>query len=231
MLSKVSNSTESRPESPARVPISKQEAKAQAAAAAAYAKSQRSWPARHKFLTGLGVVVVGGGIMMAAQGGGPDSTGTPSNGITTNQAQGSTKSDPQGSTKKAPGLNTAVRDGQFEFTVKGLKYGVTSVGPEGIAEKAQGQFVLVKVHVANIGDTAQMLSGSDQYAFDAQNRKYSASTAAEIVLADAQTFLKDINPGNSVDGTIVFDVPKAVKITRLELHDSPFSGGVSVKVG
>lgn len=209
-------------EGPAKSPMSKKEAKAQAAAAEAYAKSQRSWPARHKFLTGLGVLVVGGGIITATQSGGSDTSGA---------LGGGTGASPQVSAKQMPGLNTAVRDGKFEFTVKSVTYGVTSVGPVGIAEKAQGQFVLVKVHVANIGSEAQMLDGTNQFALDAQGHKYSASTAAEIVLADAQTFLKDINPGNAVDGTIVFDVPKSVKINRLELHDSAFSDGVSVKVG
>jgi hypothetical protein len=39
----------------------------------------------------------------------------------------------------------------------------------------------------------------------------------------AQTVLYEINPGNAVDGTVVFDVPKDTKIAQLELHDSPFS--------
>lgn len=226
----MSHSTaEHAPQSTPSGPMSKQEARAQAAAAKAYAKSQRSWPARHKVLTALGVLVVGGGIITATQGGDPDTQGTAGS-ASNNQTQETTKKQPPTPAVKQPGLNTAVRDGQFEFTVRSLRYGVTSVGPEGLAEKAQGQFVLVKVHVTNIGDEAQMLSGTDQYALDAQDRKYSASTAAAIVLPDAETFLKDINPGNSVDGTLVFDVPKTVKITNLELHDSPFSGGVSVKV-
>jgi hypothetical protein len=35
----------------------------------------------------------------------------------------------------------------------------------------------------------------------------------------------------AVTGKVVFDVPKDAKITRLELHDSPFSGGIAVTVG
>ncbi len=41
-------------------------------------------------------------------------------------------------------------------------------------------------------------------------------------------FLNEINPGNQVNGIIVFDVPKDVQPTRIELHDSLFSGGVTV---
>ena len=47
-------------------------------------------------------------------------------------------------------------------------------------------------------------------------------------IEDNKTFLEDINPGNSVVGTVVFDVPKGTKVTELELHDSAFSGGVKV---
>lgn len=207
------------PEGREQRPMNKKEAKGQVKAAQAYAKSQKSWPARHKFLTGLAALVVAGGIAVAV----PKGSNT----------SGSTGGSPQISApaEQMPGLNTAVTDGKFEFTVKSLKYGVASVGPSVVAEKAQGQFVLVKIHVNNTGGEAQMFDGSSQFAYDAQNHKYSASLAAGIVLEDAQTFFKNINPGNAVDGTIVFDIPKTVKITRLELHDSVLSGGVSVRVG
>ena len=43
-------------------------------------------------------------------------------------------------------------------------------------------------------------------------------------------FLNEINPGNSTKGRLIFDVPKSTKLTALELHDSPFSGGVEVSL-
>jgi hypothetical protein len=213
------------PEGPEHQPLSKKEAKAQAAAAQAYSKSQRSWPVRHKFLTGLGglgVVVV---VIVATQSGGGSDTPTTASG-----GDKAAVADAPAAAKMA-GLNAAVKDGKFEFTVKSMKCGVKSVGADVIAEKAQGQFCLVKMNVSNIGDEAQMLDGSSQYAFDAAGKKYSSSTAAAIVLTDAGTFLQEINPGNAVDGTVVFDVPKNVKIVKVELHDSPFSDGVAVKTG
>jgi hypothetical protein len=33
-----------------------------------------------------------------------------------------------------------------------------------------------------------------------------------------------------VTANVVFDVPKGTDLAKLELHDSPFSGGVSVNV-
>ena len=208
-------------------PMGKKEAKAQAAAAAAYAKSQKSWPARHKILTGLGALVVAVVGISVAQAGGSDTPST----TTSDTAAVAPAPDKAAPDAKTAGLNTPVRDGKFEFTVNSVKCGVESVGPEGFEEKAQGQFCLVKMNVSNIGDEAQMLDGSSQIAFDAAGKKFSTSTSAAIMLDDADTFLNEINPGNAVDGTVVFDVPKTVKVVKLELHDSPFSDGVEVKVG
>jgi hypothetical protein len=55
-------------------PLSKKDAKAQAAANKAYAKSQRSWFAKHKILTALGALILLGFIATAAGGGGDDAT-------------------------------------------------------------------------------------------------------------------------------------------------------------
>jgi hypothetical protein len=140
-------------------------------------------------------------------------------------------SGPKGdNTSTAVNVGEPARDGKFEFTVTKVQSGVTSVGGE-FGQKAQGQFVLVSVTVKNIGDEAQMLDDSNQVAYDAEGRKYEADGAAGIfVNENSETFLNDINPGNEVKGTIVFDVPKGTKLTKLELHDSAFSGGVVVNL-
>jgi hypothetical protein len=47
----------------------------------------------------------------------------------------------------------------------------------------------------------------------------------------SDAWLEEINPGNSVDGVIPFDVPEGVSPVSIELHDSMFSSGVTVDVG
>lgn len=131
---------------------------------------------------------------------------------------------------KTAGIGEAARDGKFEFTVVKLKTGVNNVGGEW-GENAQGEFVLVTLKVKNIGDEAQMLDDSNMYAYDAKGRKYEADGAAGIYANEEDgAFLNDINPGNEVTAVIVFDVPKGTKLTKLELHDSAFSGGIEVKL-
>lgn len=133
---------------------------------------------------------------------------------------------------KAGTIGTPVRDGKFEFTVTSVKCGVTSVGDSMLGAKAQGQFCLVALKVTNIGKEPQYFSDDNQKAFGADKSQYSADSNADLyVNGDNQVLFNEINPGNSVTGTIVFDIPKTAKLASLELHDSAFSGGVTVNVG
>lgn len=159
--------------------------------------------------------------------------------IATNTAGGksSSSSDSGGGSSadsgaKTAGLNQPARDGKFEFTVTSVDCSKTTLGEDPITTKAQGVFCLVSLNVKNIGDEAQTLAAPAQYAYDAQGKKYSTDTAAEIYLGDnASTIFNQLNPGSSVSGQLVYDVPAGTQLTKIELHDSMFSGGVDVALG
>ncbi|RQW96962.1 DUF4352 domain-containing protein [Micromonospora globispora] len=141
---------------------------------------------------------------------------------------GAAKGDDKPKTAK---IGQPARDGKFEFTVKSSKCGVAKVGTSMIGDKAQGQFCLITVNVKNIGKEAQTLDGSSQKAYAANGTEYSSDSEAGLYAnKDGSTFFEDINPGNQVTGVFVFDIPKNVKLTKLELHDSAFSGGVTVSL-
>ena len=126
-------------------------------------------------------------------------------------------------------MNKPARDGKFEFTVKSMDCSKARLGDAVLGETAQGTYCQVKVTVKNIGDEAQLFDGSSQKAYDAKGTQFSNDGAAEITAnKGAATFLNEINPGNQVTGTLVFDVPKGTKLTAIELHDSMFSAGVKV---
>jgi hypothetical protein len=40
----------------------------------------------------------------------------------------------------------------------------------------------------------------------------------------------EVNPGNSIDAVVSFDVPAGTSVGTMELHDSMFSGGVTVSL-
>lgn len=175
------------------------------------APKQRGWFARNKVLTAVFAAVAVVGIGSAV--GGTDGDGTTDSGD---------------SEATAGGIGDAVRDGKFEFVVSKVDCGRTSVGDDLLGKQAQGQFCLVSLTVENIGDEPQTLFGDNQRLFDDRDREFSADTEAAVYLKSSQTLWEEINPGNQVSGVVVFDVPKNAQPQRLELHDSAFSGGVSI---
>ncbi|QWC15826.1 DUF4352 domain-containing protein [Cellulomonas dongxiuzhuiae] len=200
---------------------------------------KRSWFARHKVLTTIGavvlVVIVGGAL-----GGGDDDTASSASpasatatdaGAVCSAADEAAAGEATAPDPAAAGIGTPVRDGKFEFTVTAIEPGVARIGDDLFGKDAQGQFTLADVTVTNIGDEAQYLDGSSQKLVHGQGRKHSADTSAAIYLGDAESFLDQINPGNSVQGTVVFDLPADAAPASLELHDSMLSGGVTVTVG
>lgn len=175
-----------------------------------------NWFVRHKVLSViLGLVVIG--VISSAVGGGSKSN---------------TNSSKSSDSKKAETakVGQAANDGKFEFTVSSVECGKTSVGAnQYLTKTAQGQYCLLNVTVKNVGDQAQSLLSSNQFLLNTSGQKYSADDMATIYNApNGTSWYNDINPGNSVNGAIVFDIPKDQTATTAELHDSAFSNGVKV---
>lgn len=214
---------------------------------------QRSWFVRHKILTAIGAIVAVSVIGSAIGSGGNDTAspglapGSPSSasaaGTTspTASAKAISKADSKTSAKatdkqptkaaSAAGIGDKVRDGSFEFTVKTVTCGVQQVGDSYLNKKAQGQFCVISLKVTNIGDDSSVFNDSDQKLINSRQQTFSTDSEAAIYLDDSNSFLEEINPGNSVTGKIVFDIPKNAKPETLELHDDRlFSGGAEVSL-
>ncbi|MCT9932240.1 DUF4352 domain-containing protein [Planotetraspora sp. A-T 1434] len=136
-----------------------------------------------------------------------------------------------GDEPKRAGVGDIVKDGKFAFKITKVQKGLSQVGEGFTVSKAQGQYVLVHLTVKNIGDEAQMFSDSAQKLIDGKDRQFEAdSGAAALGLKDSNAFLNTINPGNAVNGILLFDVPKNFQLKAVELHDSMFSDGVTVSL-
>jgi Domain of unknown function (DUF4352) len=195
--------------------------------------------ARNILLGIVGVIVLLIIISVVAGSGGSNSSSTSSSAPSTTPSAASTT--PSTTTSSAPavtqtaGIGTAVRDGKFQFTVTSVTQ-AKSVGDtsDGLGDTAQGEYTILHVKVTNIGDQAQTLDDSTQYVYDASGRKYDASSDADIDLNSSEgsdsVFFNDINPGNSVEGQLAFDMPAGTSAVKAELHDSIFSGGITVSL-
>lgn len=181
--------------------------------------------------------IVGGcGALISASGGSGPGTGSPSE-PSDQPREKATKKTGEKAAEKADekpvnGIGRQYRDGKFAFTVTKIKRGVRRVGNEYFGETAQGEYTLVHVTVRNIGDEARMFDSHNQTLIDTRGREFEADGEATIAMGrESNAFLEDINPGNSVKGILVFDAPRGTEFRAIELHDSMFSGGVTVPLG
>ena len=184
-------------------------------------QNKKRWIKRHKILTTVGVLIVI--IVIASAAGGGNKNKNSSSSTNTNSSKATVAK-----------IGQAARDGKFEFTVNSVKCGVPNVGSDYTTKTAQGQYCLLDATVKNIGDQAQSLYSGNQYLYNAANQKYSADDLATIdaqpVGSAGSSWFNDINPGNQVEGTIVFDIPKDQTPVSAELHDSALSGGIKVSL-
>lgn len=180
------------------------------------------WAKKHKILTVVGVIVLLGVISSVANGGNS----------TTNISSNSSSNSKTVAKKELAKIGVPVTDGKFEFTVKGIECGKTTIGVSSYLTKdAQGQFCMLNVTIKNTGDAAQSLFSAYQKILNAESQQYAADDTATMYAApNGSSWYSNINPGNSVEGTIVFDIPKDQTPAIAELHDSMFSSGVKVSL-
>ena len=199
-------------------------ANAEAKAAKAKAKALRPWFKKKRFIAPLALVLIIGISTVANSGSNaPTSTGNDSN--------TSSKGDESDTAPAMPGLGEAAVDGKFSFTVNSVKCGIESVGDEYVSKEPQGQFCQVALTIENVGKEPQTMFADNQKLFDSEDREFSPDTSAMIYMKDgADTWLKEINPGNSLEGNLLFDLPAGATPATIELHDSAFSGGVKVSL-
>ncbi|MEV4386272.1 DUF4352 domain-containing protein [Micromonospora sp. NPDC049580] len=132
---------------------------------------------------------------------------------------------PEPAKPKAAGVGDKVRGGDFEFTVKNVKCGISQVGNEFLNTKAQGTFCRISVTVKNVTKKAHTFHADGTItAQDGSGREYEVDGEAGIYgNNDGQGFLDEINPGNSVTANVFFDVPKGTKLKTVTLDAGLFT--------
>ena len=175
----------------------------------------------------VGVIVVL--FAIGKCGGGDDSSSSSSSSSTSTRALTAPVSTTAPTPTVAP-AGSAVRDGKFEFRVLGVTRAAQAgdlSNPYMIAE-AQGEFIIVTLSVQNIGDVPQSYFGANQKLIDVSGREYGSDSEASLWMNQEGAIMSDINPGNAIQVRAAFDVPPGTQPAELQLHDSMFSGGVSV---
>jgi hypothetical protein len=140
---------------------------------------------------------------------------------------------PPSATTGAPpplaGIGHEVRDGNFGFVVTSVDVSKTAGDPSSQFEiaPAQGEFVNVHLTVSNFGDRSQSFFASNQTLQIGANQ-FSSNNAATMW---TQAMKVEINPGNSIQAVVSFDVPPGSSNDGvLTVHGSPFSGGAKIRL-
>lgn len=197
--------------------------------------NKRNWFVRHKILTGILAFIVLGIIISVANGGGAPNQNSISANVNSSTAASNSSSNTS-TNSSTPKLNQPAADGKFQFTVTSFTCGVSQIEqPDDTmyVVTAGAPYCVMNLSVKNISNQAQTFDDGTQYIYNASNQQYSDDSEATIgANATSSDFMElpSVNPGVSITGTLVFDVPTNVTPTYAVLHDSELSNGVKVKL-
>jgi uncharacterized protein DUF4352/uncharacterized protein DUF2510 len=131
---------------------------------------------------------------------------------------------PTESPTEAPPSGQAT-DAGITFTVSGVQTAPSVQSAEAPVEKtAQGEFVIVNMTVLNSGEAPTTFLGTLQK-LKAAGAVYDIDDEATFYLNGG---LAELNPGDTADVGLAFDVPPGTVPETLEVHGDPVSPGVDI---
>jgi len=162
-------------------------------------------------------------VLQVANGG--DETGAPDTAISTSQPTA------EGASATVAHIGVKVRDGNTAFVVTGLEHpGKTLAGKYGKTLTAQGEFVIIRVDITNIGTAPMTPDCSCQLLVTDKAWEFEPSPSI-LSTKEALKFVQRINPGETVkDVVLLFDLAPGIIVGGIELHDSQSSHGVMVNL-
>lgn len=188
-------------------------------------KAGRPWYKKKRFIIPLLLLAL---ILLATQlgkGGSDDAPKAPSSG-------GSSSAAASEKPAAMAGLGQSVKEGDIEFAINSWKCGTKQVGDAAFGEKAQGEFCIADVVYKNVGNESKMFNAESALTARKGEVKYKPNSMASIHLNSGnQTFLENVNPGNTVKGKVAFDVPVGTKIDTVYVVDGFTGDGTPIKVG
>ena len=169
----------------------------------------------------------------SAVGGGKSDSSAKSDSTASQTAEASTQpettKEADKKTEESVALGTATEVGDFSVTISEVTPGITSVGNQYLGAKPQGQYVVVKLTVTNNGKTAQYFTDSNIKLVDSQDREHSSSS--DSIYLEDNVLVKEINPGNTLSGTVLFDVPADAALKAVKVEGGLFDRAKMVAVG
>lgn len=155
-------------------------------------------------------------IIGAVSGGGKNTNTTTNTGSTKNEVK---KEEPIAK------IGEAVTANSLAFTVSDISKAKT-LGGAYVKKNAQGTFNIITLNIKNVGKETVTIDSSMIRLTDSQGRKFDRSidgqTAKGMSQGSVDLFLQQVQPGLSVNGDIVFDLPDDATDLKLLVKGSLF---------
>lgn len=165
-------------------------------------------------------------VIAIATGGGeetPETTTTPTTTPTTEDTDsGETETPAEEPAEEADvaGIGQELQVGDVYFTANGVS-NATNVGGE-YGVNAQSQFTIVNVTIRNEKNEAITVDSSFFKLLSGERTYDSDGTAGIYANENASFFLESINPGVSLTGNVIFDVPADLENIQLQVQTGFF---------
>lgn len=192
------------------------------------AAPKKNWFARHKILTGiLALVLFFIVIGMIGSSGGSSVPSTQTGSSDTNTT--TEKAAPAPAAK----IGDTVTDKDMAFAVTNFTTAKT-LGSSFTKKDAQGTFQVISLKITNQSKETKTIDSSMFQLTDSQGRTFDRSVEGQSAQGFSEggfdLFLQQVQPGLSVNGDIVFDIPADATGLQLIVKGSVFSSGKKIQL-
>lgn len=204
---------------------SPRDAKAEGKAAKAYAKAQRPWYKKKRWIFSLGLILLVVAVSAGSSGTGTDTSETASSG----NGGGSSEEKDDGKSGK---VGQPLKNAGTTYEVTNVET-TTEIGdPDLGGARADGMFVVVDLELTNNKDETKTFTESSAKIETSDGKKYETSDKTVIAFGDESLLLKDIQPDLTAKGKLAFDLPpNKTSGSTLVIEDLFGSGEIKVDLG
>jgi hypothetical protein len=206
-------------------PRNHKDAKAAAKAAKAYAKAQRPWYKKKRFIFSLGAALLI--VVAVATSGGESATGDSAGSGNTSSSSASAKTG-----GKSSKVGQAVTNAGTTYKVTSVDTTKTLGDPNVFGTQADGVFVVVTLELTNNKDETKTFLDNSSNIVTSDGRSYEPSSDGVMAFGDDSLMLRDIQPDLPTSGKIAFELPPSkVSGSTLVIEDLFGSGEIKVDLG
>jgi hypothetical protein len=206
----------------------RRDAKAEAKAAKAYAKAQRPWWKKKRFIVPLGLVLLAVIASAGATGGGGGNDG----GTSAGGGGGSANKGSGGGDGASGKVGQAIENAGTTYKVTSVRTTKTIGDPDLGGARADGTFVVVSLQLTNNKDETKTFSEASAKLRTSDGNQYETSDKTTLAFGDQALLLKDIQPDLTTRGRLAFEAPPSkVSGSTLVIEDLFGEGEVNVDLG